>query len=98
MLKTAIECRNKNKNDCFVLKIAIGCRNKNKNDCFVLFRLESAAYFGEIPKEGEGNTKKKGQMKVNEENGRLTAALKDMVGIGKEANGGQRRRLRVWWA
>jgi hypothetical protein len=69
VLKTAIECRNKNKNDCFVLKIAIGCRKKSKKGCFVLFRLESAAYFGEIPKEGEGNTKRRGKPKVKEANG-----------------------------
>ena len=52
-----------------MLKIAIGCRNKNKKGCFVLFRLESAAYFGEIPKEGEGNTKRRGKPKVKEANG-----------------------------
>ena len=69
MLKTAIGCRNKNKNDCFVLKIAIGCRNKSKKGCFVLFRLESATYSGEIPKEGEGNTKRRGIPKVKEANG-----------------------------
>ena len=52
-----------------MLKIAIGCRNKNKKGCFVLFRLESAAYFGEIAKEGEGNTKRRGKPTVKEANG-----------------------------
>ena len=59
----------KHKTGRFVLKIAIGCRNKNKNAFFVLFRLESAAYFGEIPKEGEGNTKRRGKPTVKETNG-----------------------------
>ena len=55
---------------------------------FCSFPVGECGILWRNPKEGEGNTKKKGQMKVNEENGRLTAALKDMVGIGKEANGG----------
>ena len=59
----------KHKTGCFVLKTAIGCRNKNKNAFFVLFRLESATYSGEIPKEGEGNTKRRGKPKVKEANG-----------------------------
>ncbi len=69
MLKTAIGCRNKNKKGCFVLKIGLGCRNKSKKGCFVLFQLESAAYSGEISKEGEGNTKRRGKPKVKEANG-----------------------------
>lgn len=36
--------------------------------------------------EGRGRKhKKKGQMKVNEENGRLTAAFEGMVSVGEEA-------------
>jgi hypothetical protein len=69
VLKTAIGCRNKNKKGCFVLKIGLGCRNKSKKGCFVLFQLESAAYSGEISKEGEGNTKRRGKPKVKEANG-----------------------------
>ena len=69
VLKISLGCSNKNKNGCFVLKIGLGCRNKNKNGCFVLFRLESAVYSGEMPKEKEGNVKRRGKPAVKEANG-----------------------------